>query len=383
MGLGSHGSASSIGVLGRLPYPREPLARWMSTGNLQRGRSTVLQRLNCTLARSCSAPSGTTSRPGFDKAQQPRVSCALTAAMPGPGRRNRGGLPGLDLSRRRWTVLMRRIVRWAAAEPDVRLALLVGSRARRRAPADRWSDTDIVLFSRAPRRLIRSERWVRELGPPAVTFVEETAVGHSLERRVLFVDGIDVDFAVFPTTAVVPLTRSAEGRSVLGRGFRILVDKGRYSARLRGRPLTVRPTARRAPTEDEFGNLISDFWYHCVWISKKLRRGELWVAKQGCDGGLKGLLLQMLEWQAHARPRRRPDTWHRGRFLERWADPEALRLLPAAFARYEAEDVVRALQATMRLFHRVSVDTAVRLGYAYPDAAERAARRLVLEIERA
>jgi len=40
--------------------------------------------------------------------------------------------------------------------------------------------------------------------------------------------------------------------------------------------------AAHPPAQDEFLDLINDFWYHTVWTAKKLRRGELWTA-QGCS----------------------------------------------------------------------------------------------------
>jgi aminoglycoside 6-adenylyltransferase len=63
----------------------------------------------------------------------------------------------------------------------------------------------------------------------------------------------------------------------------------------------------------------------------------------------------------------------RGRFLEEWADARAVAALPAIFAHYEAQDVWRALLATMELFRWLAMETAELLGYAYPSfGAERA-----------
>ena len=38
------------------------------------------------------------------------------------------------------------VARWAEERPDVRAALLVGSRARTAEPADEWSDYDFGLL---------------------------------------------------------------------------------------------------------------------------------------------------------------------------------------------------------------------------------------------
>jgi hypothetical protein len=85
----------------------------------------------------------------------------------------------------------------------------------------------------------------------------------------------------------------------------------------------------------------------------------------------------MLEWHAQSRGVR--DTWFRGRFLEEWADPRALRELEGAFARYDSEDVWRALIATMDLFGWVARETARNASLSYPDIAEKKVRALVDE----
>jgi aminoglycoside 6-adenylyltransferase len=58
------------------------------------------------------------------------------------------------------------------------------------------------------------------------------------------------------------------------------------------------------------------------------------------------------------------------RFLEEWADPRAVEELRRAYAYYDAAGVRRALDATMALFRRLAMETAERLGLAYPAEVE-------------
>ena len=120
--------------------------------------------------------------------------------------------------------------------------------------------------------------------------------------------------------------------------------------------------------EKAFLNAVNDFWYHAVWTAKHLRRGELWWAKDCCDGHMKGLLRQMLEWQAQSLSDQEKDTWMRGRFLEEWVDPRAAQALKTAFGSYEIEDVWRALKETMELFEWVSIETQEACKFSYPKA---------------
>jgi aminoglycoside 6-adenylyltransferase len=82
----------------------------------------------------------------------------------------------------------------------------------------------------------------------------------------------------------------------------------------------------------------------------------------GClNGYLMWNMVPLFEWHARTID---PDvdTWHSGRFLERWADPGALAALEHAFAHYDVRDVARGLWATIDLFQGLTEEVAARLG---------------------
>jgi aminoglycoside 6-adenylyltransferase len=299
--------------------------------------------------------------------------------------------------------LIDRFVKWARTEKSVRAAILIGSRARRERPADQWSDFDLILIVTDPQLFLSRTDWLEKIGQPRLTFLESTATGGEMERRVLFDGGLDVDFAVIPNKDARglvwylriqkrfpfllrlfpgPARRMAQTVSgffdILRRGVRILVDKDGLSEYLDRAPAT--DESARLPAQAEFLEAVNDFWYHSVWTAKHLRRGELWWAKSGCDDRLKWLLRRMMEW--HARATKGPDfdTWMRGRFLEKWADPRAVRDLRETFAHYDEQDTWRALQATMNLFRWLSLETAERLAYSYPTAEADYAAGLVKKL---
>jgi aminoglycoside 6-adenylyltransferase len=131
------------------------------------------------------------------------------------------------------------------------------------------------------------------------------------------------------------------------------------------------------PTEDEYLNLVNDFWYHTVWTIKKLLRGELWAAKFCADGYMKQKLLWMLTFHAHVRNGWNYNTWHNGRFIDFWADGQAMSEMKFAFARYEKDDIARALMMTMDIFRRIALEVSEETGYRYPEDAEKSAREWI------
>ncbi len=195
--------------------------------------------------------------------------------------------------------------------------MLVGSQARTDTPADEFSDADVVLFVDDPAPYVGSAAWLEAFGTPLLTFIEDTATGGQLERRVLFDSGLDVDFALVPTTALPQLLSDRKTAGVIARGFRILYDE-----------LDLAEPA------------------------KKLRRGELYYSKQMCDCNLKSRVVTLL----HVRY---PSPWHDRRFLERWAPADALLELREGFATYDAPGIESALRATAALVARLERDLGV------------------------
>ncbi len=270
--------------------------------------------------------------------------------------------------------LTARLTQWAADEPDIRAALVLGSRARTDHPADAWSDLDILVFATEIEPFVWDSSWATSIAPHWLTFVERTGDGQSWERRTLYEGGLDVDVAFFPAAALdlgdgeLPATFA----DVMRRGVRVLIDKDGRLAGILKRPLPTTPLNRQ-PDAAEFANAVSDFWYHTLWCAKHLRRGELWWAKSGIDMHLKGYLRRMLEWHARATRGDSHDTWLRGRFLEEWADPRAVAELSRAFAHYEAADMARALAATMALYRWLEDETVAVWSYPIPRVGELAA----------
>jgi aminoglycoside 6-adenylyltransferase len=272
-------------------------------------------------------------------------------------------------------LLIAAVVDWARETDDVRGVLLVGSQARRDTPADRWSDLDLVLFVDEPGRYAHDTAWVARFGTPALTFLEPTSVGGRVERRVLYEDGVDVDFPLLEATAARELAVTPGADVVLARGYLVLHDEIGIEDVLAELPA---PEPRALPDAAAFTQLASDFWHHGLWAAKKLRRGEVFSAISCLDGYMKWRLLELLEWHARAVDPA-VDTWHDGRFLERWADPGALAALERAYAHYDLRDVARALWETLDLFQGLEAETATRLGLEHPlDHAD--LRRRIAEV---
>lgn len=282
---------------------------------------------------------------------------------------------------RSYEELIKRIANWAGARQDIRSAVILGSRARAIAPADEWSDLDIVLIVNSPSFYLDNTDWLSKISEVKILFLEPLAVGCGMERRVLFECGLDVDFSFISAAQVKKEMKDCQSlvsQQLYGRGYRVLFDKD-----------GIVPPAGKMPepavtcrllTPAEFEETANDFWYHAVWTAKKLRRGELWMAIRCCDFYMKRLLLELVECHAQVFHGEKYDTWYNGRFFEDWADRRVVKELDKAFARYSYKEIRQALLATMDIFRWVTRETAEHGGYLYPTTADEYATRLVYNL---
>jgi hypothetical protein len=232
------------------------------------------------------------------------------------------------------------VVTWASSRDDIHAVALVGSRAR--GDADEYSDHDFVLVVDDPEPYLRSVDWARAIGAPLVSFVEPAATGGIDERRVLFADGADADFSLLPVDRIAEVLGRDDVAPVLVRGVRVLLDK-------RGLAEHFKPPALPEGTDD-VDALANEFWYRALLAVRKLRRGEVYVAVQGCNCGLRPLLERAIA-------RRSDGAWHKGRFFEQWADPELARRFERTVATHAT--VADAIAAACDLFAELTPSAAV------------------------
>ncbi len=263
--------------------------------------------------------------------------------------------------------LLNNFFTWANSEPAVRLAFIVGSRARNDHPADEWSDMDIIIAASDTDRLLKKTDWLKNIDEPKVVFNERTPTG-DIERRVLFECGLEIDFVVMSSDNAKAAANSDMVPSIIGRGVKIIVDKDGLAAGLKAPDKYV--PENHLPGLEEFLNTINDFWFHTVWTAKKLRRGELMQAKSCCDNYMKQLMANMLRWNAYCKNGVEYDTWHDYRFFEQWVEPAVLKAMKNAFAHYDEGDIWDALFITMGMFREVGRETAAMLKFDYPDDAD-------------
>ncbi len=251
-----------------------------------------------------------------------------------------------------------RVLTWAAAEEAVRLVVVTSTRARPEGPPDKLSDYDVILALTGLDRFDPTAAY----GTPAARWGDEHHEQGTLAlfRGVVYEDGVKIDWTLWPTN--VPDLIAEHGLNHnLDVGYRVLLDKDGATARW-PQP-TFRAHIPAKPSEEEYVALVEEFWWSATYVAKAQARGELFFARFVLDAELTyDCLRTMLEWRIELD---RAWNWKPGAF-GRGIEHE----LPNEIAA-ELEAAHDSAERTIALFRRVGRDVGERLGYAYPELADR------------
>lgn len=267
----------------------------------------------------------------------------------------------------KYTKLINNIVAFGNNDDRIAAIILVGSQARKDKSSDEYSDLDLIVITEDTNYLVQSNDWLDKISKYHILFLEKTADGAD-EKRVLFEGALDVDFVIISENDAKTAMKSGKKLQILLNGYRVLIDKKEILADISTLQQTKEPYF--FPQEVDYVNIVNDFWYHAIWTSKKILRGELWAAKFCLDSYMKSKLLWMLEFYEHVKNGPNYNTWYSGRFVDTWAEQEIRDRLANCFAHYNKEDMITALKNTMELFRYLATNISVAVGYRYCDDAD-------------
>jgi len=275
-----------------------------------------------------------------------------------------------------YDILIQNILTWAQQTENIRAIVVIGSRARITDPADEWSDLDLLVITTDMAAYIESATWLHEIGTPLLSFTEPSFDG-SYERRALFDGFLDIDFALSEPEQFKESLKFGAVRDIFQRGYHILLDKDDWTDLITHLDPAPPPQAS-SPTQ--ISNEIHDYWFHVVWTTKKLKRGELWSAMNCLNCYMKNKLRHMIEVHAVLFGEGEVVTWHNGRLLEKWSAPTINQRLLGSFADYDAHALTTALRHQSALYHDLASEVADKLNISYPHESVQAVETWTAQI---
>jgi aminoglycoside 6-adenylyltransferase len=239
-----------------------------------------------------------------------------------------------------------------------------GPRHFKQVLVDALSDYDLIVAVRDATEF--AANWADPYGEPLCGWRDSTELdGHATYfRGATYADGVCIDYSVWPERLLAELAAAERLPAVLDVGYRVLVDKsgatGSWPAP------TYRAHIPSPPTQDEFDESLSDFWWHANKTAKALTRGDVVLAKHILEADLRRVLRRMLEWRLQIDHDWSLAPGAHGRGLERPLDSETWSQLAATYAGADPGEDWDALFRTTALLRRTALELADALDLSYP-----------------
>lgn len=271
-----------------------------------------------------------------------------------------------------YEMLEARLAAWAVEQPAIRAILSIGSRAR--GTPDQWSDLDVLIFATEPQPYVDDPSWLNELGDLWLAYREDTGAGDP-EWYALFAGGFKLDAVLLrveePTRSLDEILQAYAHWHAIQLGVDVLFD--RLGTRRKIPPVPFTP--ENPPSEGEFTNTVNGALLASATVAKFVARGDYWRAQHWFAADLRVHLLTLMRWQSLGK-----NTWYSGRFMDEWADPRVLAVIPQVFPALERASLQQSLLDTLDIFRWLGTEVAAKFSYAYPVEAH---EKVVILVENA
>jgi aminoglycoside 6-adenylyltransferase len=260
-----------------------------------------------------------------------------------------------------------RILAWAHANDDIRMVILVGSRARSEHPGSEYSDLDLFVFTDQYESYLSNQRWIENFGTVLLAETGKTA-GNDPELMVVYEGFQGIDFVFIPAHVIKEIHHARELPEIFVRGFEIWIDKEEVSALLTRlvEDQKLQILKPKQPSQEEFSRAIKSFLFSAYYVGRILYQNDLWLAKAR-QNDLNYRVLQMLEWHARSQHNWSLDVWHMGKYMETWAEKTILERIPKIYSGYAIEQSQIALKECANLFEMMAHEVAVACNYSLDD----------------
>ncbi|WP_257657842.1 AadS family aminoglycoside 6-adenylyltransferase [Parapedobacter lycopersici] len=280
------------------------------------------------------------------------------------------------------TAKLHRITAWAEENHDIRVVLLTSSLVNPMAPVDDFSDLDIEFVFENNAHYVTDAEWVKTFGRPIAMVEEDDSYfdhKHAM-KMVLYDDQVKVDFKLYSKAKFLEEAKQDVLPEDWDIGYRVLVDKDQLTHQLKKPTYQVSIITR--PTEQQFRQVLNDFWWDTTYVAKCLARDELFFAKFMSENNIRtGYLLPLIEWKIASEHNWSITTNKYGRLFKKYLSPALWRKIEHTFAGSSVEDNWDALFAMAGLVNELGVELAGKLGYPYPYQLEKDIRQYLSAIK--
>jgi len=268
------------------------------------------------------------------------------------------------------------ILRYVNEHDQVRVALLVGSRADPHATADGQQDYDVALLVTEMTPFRRNLSIASYFGELMMVHLPEDMddpppVGDGRYPYLMqFMDGSRIDLVFAPLSFFQECRKQPY--------LKVLLDKdGVIPSPLLPNEEAYLP---QQPSRKQFDDCWAEFWWLNPYVAKALCRDQLTYAHHVLDQLMRGQLMKMLTWYAGTRTNFRSSVGTFGKHLRGQIEPQLWRNLERTFADYRCTSTWRALAEMDDLFRIAGRRVAMAFNFSYPEREDTLMSKYVQEL---
>jgi aminoglycoside 6-adenylyltransferase len=269
----------------------------------------------------------------------------------------------------KYSDIIEQIITWSEQDPNIESAIIIGSQVQNEKLADEWSDLDLMLLANDPQALLSKNHWLEQFGNPVCAFNYVTVLNfvewNWVVKRVLFDDNRDVDFSILPFDQLDSVL--SVNKEIISKGYHVIhdSDENLVDHKIQTLIKNMKEKVIPFPTQTELCNDIDDILFHIIWVYKKIKRKELWVAVSTINNHIRDLLLKMIEIHNQSVTKRSSSVMYDGRFLEGRTDREIIEKLRHCFSKYDENDAVNTLSHIFDFVYSMSKQIFTENGYDF------------------
>ncbi len=267
--------------------------------------------------------------------------------------------------------MLEKIKKWAETQPGIRVVLLTSSRANENKITDPLSDYDIELYV-TDLTPYEDNEWLQHLGRVMIVLSGKRVLLGAEQQieMVIYKDGIKVDFTIIPMDILKKIIDLPSLPDWLDDGYKVLLDKDGVTETMR-KP-SFKAYIPQKPTDQEYQELVNEFWWELTYVAKNLSRNEIFPAKFSSDYVVRyKILLKMLEWYVQINRDWEQQTGFVGKGMMKLLSEDEQDEAKSIFAGADLRDNWQALSNTIIFFRKIAVAVANDLGYEYPEELDR------------
>lgn len=242
----------------------------------------------------------------------------------------------------------------------VRMLLLNGSRVNSKVLTDKFSDYDFMLLVDNPIEFWQNKRWVQVFGE---VIISRSCNWSQQDREryfflTIYKDYVRIDIQIFNITQLNYCIKKSSLTKVI-------IDKDNLAPELD--PPSDKSHYVKQPTNEEFQEVITDFFGFTTCVVKSLHRKELPQVRYYFDYLIhQNCIIKLLSWYVGVMNDWNVNVGSNGRWLEEYLPLDLWKRYTVIFAGKEYDGIWMSLWVAIELVEEIGELLSNRMDYIYP-----------------